>query len=63
MKKRSRRRQTISWLPIDSRLVPNIISFGHVRGVARVFLQIEIILSFLVVMGVFIILFLKFLEQ
>lgn len=40
-----------SWLPIDSRLLPKILSFGHVKGVARVFLQIEMMAATLVVLG------------
>jgi hypothetical protein len=39
------------WLPIDSRLIPDIISFGHVKGLARVFMVIEIMLSCLIVIG------------
>lgn len=58
MKKLSRR-PPISWLPIDSRLVTPFLSFGHVRGIARVFLQVEIILSLLVVIGVFVIVLMK----
>lgn len=41
----------IPWLPIDSRLIAPLFSFGHVRGVARFFLEIEIVLSLLVVIG------------
>jgi len=38
-------------LPIDERLVPDIISFSHIRGFARIFLTLEILLSVLVVSG------------
>jgi hypothetical protein len=38
------------WLPIDSMFVPNF-QFSHVRGLARIFLSCEIILSVLVVLG------------
>jgi len=41
----------ISWLPIDSRLVPSIFSFGRVRGIARIFLLVEMLLAVLVVVG------------
>ncbi len=51
MRKQTRKIKAISWLPIDSRLFP-FFSFGHVKGIARVFLQVEIILSLLVVIGV-----------
>ncbi len=37
------------WLPIDSRLIPDIFSFGQVKGLARVFLQIELTLTAIVV--------------
>ena len=37
----------IPWLPIDSRF----FSLGHVRGVSRVFLIIEMILAVLIVLG------------
>ncbi len=37
----------IPWLPIDSRL----ISFSRVRGVARIFLTVEMILAVLIVFG------------
>ncbi len=47
------------WLPIDSRIIPPLFSFGHVRGVARFFLLIEILLSLLVVMGTLILMALR----
>jgi hypothetical protein len=40
-----------SQLPIDNRLIPDIFSFSHVKGVARIFLITEITLSTLVVIG------------
>jgi hypothetical protein len=40
-----------SVLPFDTRLIPDVFSFSHVKGVARIFLTIEIILSSLVVFG------------
>jgi hypothetical protein len=46
--------EPIPWLPIDSRLFP-FIKFGHVKGVARVFLQIEIVLAICIVIGTLII--------
>lgn len=61
MRKRRRnkasREASISWLPIDSRLISPLFSFGHVKGVARVFLEIEIVLSLLVVLGTMILVF------
>lgn len=48
-----------AWLPIDSRLIPPLFSFGHVRGVARLFLIIEIVLAVLVVLGTMIIVIIK----
>jgi len=40
-----------SQLPIDDRLIPDVFSFSHVKGVARIFLITEITLSTLVVIG------------
>ncbi|KKU82402.1 hypothetical protein A2973_01595 [Candidatus Gottesmanbacteria bacterium RIFCSPLOWO2_01_FULL_49_10] len=64
MKKRRRvsRRKPIDWLPIDSRIFPPIISFGHVKGLARFFLEIEIILSVLVVVGTVVVIVLTLLR-
>lgn len=39
------------WLPIDSRLIPPLFSFGHVHGVAKIFLTVEMILALGVVVG------------
>ena len=49
----------IFWLPIDSRLLPSILHFGHVKGLARVFLEIEIVLSLLVVIGTLVVVALR----
>lgn len=55
-KRRVRNRKTvfqsgpIPWLPIDSRLFP-FLSFGHVKGVMKLFLQIEMLLAVGVVIG------------
>lgn len=53
MKRGVRRKteQPVSWLPVDSRLFLPILSFSHVKGLARLFLEIEIVLSLLVVIG------------
>jgi len=66
MKKRSRAyvnkrfdNEPISWLPVDSRLIPDIFSFSHVKGNARIFLLLEIILSILVVIGTFLTVYLQ----
>jgi hypothetical protein len=42
--------QKNSWLPIDERLIPHIIEFGHVKGITRIFLEFEIAMSLLVVL-------------
>lgn len=42
---------TIQWLPIDSRILPSLFAFGHVRGLAKVFLIIEMLLAGFVVTG------------
>jgi hypothetical protein len=47
----SRRKKYLSWLPVDSRLFMPLWSFGRVKGIARIFLQIEMILSVAVVAG------------
>lgn len=44
----------IRWLPIDSRLVIPLFSFGHVHGIAKIFLTIEMILAGGVVLGTFV---------
>ena len=54
-KRVSRKDKDLSWLPIDPRLVPHLFSFGHVKGLARVFIQIEMVLSVLVVLGTFLV--------
>jgi len=41
----------ISWLPVDSRLVGQFLSFGRVRGAARIFLMVEMVLSISIVVG------------
>ncbi len=41
----------LNTLPIDARLIPDIISFSHVKGLARVFLMTEMLLAVLVVLG------------
>ena len=47
----TRHAKPIPWLPVDSRLLGSLFSFGHVRGVARMFLEAEIVLSVGVVGG------------
>lgn len=63
MKKRTRKsirtKHVINWLPIDSRLFLPLFSFGHVKGIARWFLEMEIVLSTLVVLGVLILFLLR----
>jgi hypothetical protein len=46
-----RHHKQIEWLPFDSRLIPDIFAFGHVKGIARLFLEVEMILAVLVVIG------------
>jgi len=45
------RSSIISWLPIDSRILPSLFEFGHIRGIAKVFLIIEMLLAGFVVTG------------
>lgn len=41
----------VHWFPIDTRIIPQIFSFGHVKGIARVFLELEIVMSVGIVCG------------
>lgn len=62
--KRNRKRvhleQPVSWLPVDSRLVLPLFSFGHVHGVAKFFLTIEMALAICVVCGTFVVALFRF---
>ncbi len=49
--KMKKNKKPIAWLPVDSRLFGPFLSFGHVRGIARLFLEVEIILTVAVVGG------------
>lgn len=56
MKRTSRKNKRISssqfdWMPVDSRLFLPLFSFGKVQGIARWFLQLEILFAVLVVAG------------
>ena len=62
MKRKNTKEQSLGWLPIDSRLIVPFISFSHVRGVAKLFLTIEMLLAFSVVLGTFIILLFHFIS-
>jgi hypothetical protein len=53
----------IPWLPVDSRFFPDIIRFGHIKGIAKVFLVIEMIFAVLVVTGTFILALLRLVGQ
>lgn len=50
--------ESVRWLPIDSRIFSPIFapifSFGRVRGVAKFFLIVEMVLTILVVAGTFV---------
>ncbi len=50
--------EPIAWLPIDSRIIP-FISFTHVRGMARVFLIVEMVLSVAMLIGAFLLVLLS----
>lgn len=57
--KRKRQNKTVvplSWLPVDSRLILPLFSFTHVRGAAKIFLIVEMILAFSVVIGTLVVL-------
>jgi len=42
-------KQPAMWLPIDQRLIPDIIRFGNVKGIARIFLLVEMTLTVIIV--------------
>lgn len=54
-----RAKEPIPWLPIDSRIIPHIFSFGHVKGIAKLFLRIEMVLSVGIVVGTILIVVLR----
>lgn len=54
--------QPIAWLPVDSRLFP-FFSFSHVRGVARIFLILEMVLSVTTVIGTLLLTIVHFLPK
>jgi hypothetical protein len=51
--------RSLSWLPIDSRLIVPLFAFGHVKGLAKVFLVIEMALAGLVVTGTMVLMILS----
>lgn len=51
LKRKSVESSELSWLPIDSRILPSLFAFGHVRGLAKIFLIIEMLLAGFVVTG------------
>ncbi|MBI5018775.1 hypothetical protein HZB58_00700 [Candidatus Gottesmanbacteria bacterium] len=61
-----RKRQThtsgsINWLPVDSRLILPLFSFSHVRGAAKLFLTVEMVLALGVVIGTLAVMILHYL--
>jgi hypothetical protein len=48
---KAQREEVIAWLPVDSRFITPFLSFGHVHGVAKLFLVIEMTLAGAVVTG------------
>jgi hypothetical protein len=59
-RKRKKIRGSTYQIPIDERLIPDIFLFSHVKGIARIFLLFEIVLSSLVVLGTIILVVLKY---
>ncbi|MEK9143643.1 MAG: hypothetical protein AAB481_03380 [Patescibacteria group bacterium] len=64
MKRNSGRRHhqsvtPLHWLPIDSRLILPLFSFSHVKGFSRFFLEVEITIAIIVVVGTLVIVGLK----
>jgi len=52
----------IAWLPVDSRLMYPLLAFRRVRGPAKLFLGLEMILATCVVVGTYILVILSLLE-
>jgi hypothetical protein len=48
----------LEWLPIDSRILPDILRFGRLSGAAKLFLTIEILFSTIVVLSTLCLVFL-----
>ncbi len=51
MRKRASRSEPVGWFPVDSRIFAPFLSFSHVRGVARLFLIVEMALAVMMVIG------------
>ncbi|MFH0749996.1 MAG: hypothetical protein V1917_03750 [Candidatus Gottesmanbacteria bacterium] len=50
--RRASRVHQSTWLPfVDHSIFPYIFSFGRVKGIARLFLQLEMIFALLLVIG------------
>jgi hypothetical protein len=62
LSKHSKSSNTVDWLPIDTRIFPHILAFGHVQGAAKLFLQIEIILAVFIVFGTIMMMAMKILN-
>ncbi|MBU1473111.1 hypothetical protein KKB64_05010 [Patescibacteria group bacterium] len=60
MRKKVHTSGSLSWLPIDSRLLPPLFSFSYVRGFARWFLIVEMLLATITVFGAVLLIVLKF---
>jgi hypothetical protein len=43
--------KSLPWMPVDSLLFGPFFAFGHVQGIARIFLTVEMILAVLIVFG------------
>jgi hypothetical protein len=48
----------VSWMPVDSRLFGSFFAFGHVQGIARIFLTVEMVCAVLIVLGTLSVIFL-----
>jgi len=60
VQRKNTKEQSVGWLPIDSRLISPLLSFSHVKGIAKLFLVVEMIFALSVVLGTFVILLFHF---
>lgn len=47
------RQHAVHWLPVDSRLISPLFSFGHIHGIAKIFIMVEMLLATAIVIGTF----------
>lgn len=53
------KKRAVRWLPVHSKFYTPFMKFGEVKGIERLFLEVEITLSLLIVLGSLILAVLK----